>query len=91
MSEQTPEQGDVQDPAEPYQADQEVVTNDQPDTAADTNDGGDDSEDSASDEPDQPADVVSSVEVTPAAPPVKTDNVHGNDYEVTPERGYRKV
>lgn len=31
------------------------------------------------------------VEVSPVDPAAKTDNLHGVDYEVTPERGYRRV
>lgn len=92
MSEQ--QTGDVQDPAEPYQDDQEVETSDQPD------DGDDESEDqvttggegtfSSGDPVETPA-----VEVSPATVPddtrAKRDNVHGKDYEVTPEGGYRRV
>lgn len=40
---------------------------------------------------DQPEPVAAdgAVEVTPADPAVKTDNIHGKEYEVSPDRGYR--
>jgi len=73
-------QGDRQDPAEQKQTDTEVETNDQPDAPTD--------------EEDSPAPVPTEPEPVTVAPAdqsdVKTDNVHGVDYTVTPDQGYRR-
>lgn len=75
MTEQNPEQGH-QDPAEQYDTTESVDTSDQQDSPE-------------APEPTEPAPV----EVSPADQSEsegKTHNVLGQDYNVTPERGYRK-
>jgi hypothetical protein len=89
MSEQQPEPSH-QDPAEQYQTTTETQTSDQPDEpAGDTTEGGElnHTEESAPVEPVE----AQPVEVAPSAAPVKTDKVFDQEYEVTPERGYRAV
>lgn len=54
-------------------------------------DDGDDQGQQEADVPQAPEPVEPApVEVSPAdQSDVKTDNIHGKDYEVTPDRGYR--
>jgi hypothetical protein len=81
MTEQNPEQPTHQDPAEPKETGTETETSDQPD--------------SGNEDADAPVPAESQpVEVSPEPTPtqqtgLKTDNVHGVDYEVSDDRGYR--
>lgn len=79
MTEFNPEQPTHQDPAEPKHLDTEVETSDQADPNGELTHGGEGVFDNGS------------VEVAPADPAVKTDNVLGKDYEVSTDRGYRRT
>lgn len=63
----------------PEQGHQDPAETNQVDTAVET-----------ADQPEAPS-ASGAVEVSPADPAVKTDNVLGKEYEVSPDRGYRVV
>lgn len=89
MSEQNPETH--QDPATPYETGTQTETEPQPD--AELTHGGEGTfttGDPIEVVPEEPTNAEA-VEVAPVDPNVKRDNVHGNDYIVTSESGYRKV
>lgn len=87
MSEE--QQGDVQDPSEPYETGTQTETSDQPENPSDeeVTTGGE------LNHAVEPAPVEVAPEEPNADPETifKTTKIHGDDYEISPEAGHRRI